>query len=160
MAGKMKLTKMERAWVLYDVGNSAFVLLVATLFPIYFNEIAGMANLSSVDYLAYWGYATSIVTIVVALSGPILGTLTDNKGMKKPIFMITMLIGAAGCSLLGFTHSWIVFLVIYIIAKCGYTSSLIFYDAMLGDVTTPERMDDVSSRGFAWGYIGSCVPFI
>ena len=52
MAGKMKLTKMERAWVLYDVGNSAFVLLVATLFPIYFNEIAGMANLSSVDYLA------------------------------------------------------------------------------------------------------------
>lgn len=160
MAGKMKLTKMERAWVLYDVGNSAFVLLVATLFPIYFNEIASMANLSSVDYLAYWGYATSIVTIVVALSGPILGTLTDNKGMKKPIFMITMLIGAAGCSLLGFTHSWIVFLVIYIIAKCGYTSSLIFYDAMLGDVTTPERMDDVSSRGFAWGYIGSCVPFI
>ena len=100
MAGKMKLTKMERAWVLYDVGNSAFVLLVATLFPIYFNEIAGMANLSSVDYLAYWGYATSIVTIVVALSGPILGTLTDNKGMKKPIFMITMLIGAAGCFLL------------------------------------------------------------
>ena len=71
MAGKMKLTKMERAWVLYDVGNSAFVLLVATLFPIYFNEIAGMAKLSSVDYLAYWGYATSIVTIVVALSGPI-----------------------------------------------------------------------------------------
>lgn len=160
MTGKMKLTKQERAWVLYDVGNSAFILLVSTLFPIYFNAIAGMAELSSVDYLAYWGYATSIVTVLVALTGPILGTMTDNKGMKKPIFTVCMLIGAVGCSLLGFTSSWLVFLVIYIIAKFGYSSSLIFYDAMLGDVTTPERMDDVSSRGFAWGYIGSCVPFI
>lgn len=160
MTGKMKLTKLERAWVLYDVGNSAFILLVSTLFPIYFNAIAGMAELSSVDYLAYWGYATSIVTVLVALTGPILGTMTDNKGMKKPIFTVCMLIGAVGCSLLGFTSSWLVFLVIYIIAKFGYSSSLIFYDAMLGDVTTPERMDDVSSRGFAWGYIGSCVPFI
>lgn len=51
-----KMTKLERAWVLYDVGNSAFVLLVATLFPIYFNTIADNAGVNSVDYLAYWGY--------------------------------------------------------------------------------------------------------
>ena len=131
MTGNMKLTKLEKAWVLYDVGNSAFILLVSTLLPIYFNAIAQQAGISSTNYLAYWGYATSAVTIIVAVSGPVLGTITDFKGLKKPVFMVSMLIGVAGCSLLGFTSSWIVFLVIYVIAKCGYSSSLIFYDAMI-----------------------------
>lgn len=151
---------MEKAWILYDVGNSAFVLLVATLFPIYFDAIAQQAGISSVDYLAYWGYAASAVTIIVALLGPVLGTMTDFKGWKKPVFLVSMLIGAAGCFLLGFMRSWFVFLIVFVIAKCGFSASLIFYDAMLSDVTTSERMDEVSSRGFAWGYIGSCVPFI
>lgn len=160
MSEKMKLTKLEKAWILYDVGNSAFTLLVATLFPIYFNAIAEQAGISSIDYLAYWGYAASFVTLLVMLSGPVLGTITDFKGLKKPIFIISMLIGAAGCMVLGFTRSWIVFLAVFVIAKWGYSVSLIFYDAMLSDVTEPERMDEVSSRGYAWGYIGSCIPFV
>lgn len=48
----------------------------------------------------------------------------------------------------------------FILAKTGYSASLVFYDAMLTDVTEPERMDTVSSQGYAWGYIGSCIPFI
>ena len=76
---KTKMTKAERNWVLYDVGNSAFVLLVSTIMPIYFNYLAGNAGLSSVDYLAYWGYATSAATIIVALLGPVFGTLADTK---------------------------------------------------------------------------------
>lgn len=160
MPGKFQLTKLEKAWVLYDVGNSAFILLVSTLFPIYFNAIAQQAGISSADYLAYWGYATSAVTVIVAVSGPVLGTMTDFRGLKKPIFLYSMLIGAAGCFLLGFTSSWIVFLVVYVIAKCGYSASLIFYDAMINDITSPDRVDEVSARGFAWGYIGSCIPFV
>ena len=80
---KTKMTKAERNWVLYDVGNSAFVLLVSTIMPIYFNYLAGNAGLSSVDYLAYWGYATSAATIIVALLGPVFGTLADTKGLKN-----------------------------------------------------------------------------
>lgn len=156
----MKLTKLERSWVLYDVGNSAFTLLVATLFPVFFNTVAGEAGLTSVQYLAYWGYATSAVTIIVAVLGPILGTITDYKGLKKPIFTASLMIGAAGCCILGFCVSWVFFLAVFIIAKIGYSASLIFYDAMINDVTTEERMDTVSSKGYAWGYIGSCVPFI
>ena len=122
MPVKMKLTKMEKAWILYDVGNSAFVLLVATLFPIYFDEIAKQGGLSSVDYLAYWGYAASAVTLIVAFAGPVLGTMTDFKGFKKPIFTGSMLLGTAGCFLLGFMRSWIAFLVLFVIAKCGFSA--------------------------------------
>lgn len=157
---KFKLTKDERRWVLYDVGNSAFTLLVSTIMPIYFNYLAGNAGLSSVDYLAYWGYAASIATLIVAISGPVFGTLADTRNYKKPIFAITILIGAVGCISLGFARQWFLFLVIYTIAKTGYSASLIFYDSMLSDVTDHLRMDQVSSLGFAWGYIGSCIPFL
>lgn len=160
MPAKMKLTHIEKAWILYDVGNSAFILLVSTLFPIYFNAVASEAGISSIDYLAYWGYAASAVTIIVAVLGPVLGTMTDFKGFKKPIFIGSMLLGTSGCLLLGFMRSWLAFLILFVIAKCGFSASLIFYDAMLSDVTEPERMDEVSARGFAFGYIGSCIPFI
>ena len=157
---KEKLTKREIDWILYDVGNSAFVLLATTILPIYFNYLAGLEGVSEVDYLAYWGYAASIATLLVAFIGPVCGAIADTKGYKKPIFMICMMVGVLGCAALAIPKSWIVFLVVFVIAKVGYSASLVFYDSMLPDITTPERLDAVSSHGFAWGYIGSCVPFV
>lgn len=157
---KMKLTGKEKRWIMYDIGNSAFVLLVSTIMPIYFNYLAGKAGLSSVDYLAYWGYATSICTIIVAILGPVIGTLADTKGFKKPVFFISILIGTISCAVLGAMVQWLAFLVVFVIAKIGFSSSLIFYDSMLIDVTDEKRMDYVSTQGYAWGYIGSCVPFV
>ena len=55
---------------------------------------------------------------------------------------------------------WMAFLIVFLIAKVGFSASLIFYDSMLSDITDEERMDYVSSQGYAWGYIGSCVPFV
>ena len=158
--GNDKLTKMEKYWILYDVGNSAFTLLVSTIIPIYFNALAGNAGISEVAYLAYWGYAASISTVIVAILGPTMGTVADTRNYKKPLFVFFMMIGVIGCAALSVPTSWIVFLVVFVIAKVGYNASLIFYDSMLVDVTTPERMDKVSSHGYAWGYIGSCIPFI
>ena len=157
---KFKLTSLEKKWVLYDVGNSAFTMMVSTIFPIYFNSLAGGAGISDVDYLAYWGYATSVCTLLVAILGPTLGAVADTQNFKKIIFTIAMGVGVFGCVLLGFLSSWLWFLGIFIIAKTGYSASLVFYDAMLTDVTEPDRMDSVSSHGFAWGYIGSCIPFV
>lgn len=157
---RTKLTKLEKYWILYDVGNSAFIMLVSTIIPIYFNYLAGNAGISEVDYLAYWGYAASVSTIIVALIGPVLGSLADTKNYKKPLFTFFMMIGVIGCAALSLPTSWILFLAVFVIAKVGYNASLIFYDSMLVDVTTPEHLDTVSSHGFAWGYIGSCIPFI
>lgn len=155
-----KLTKEEKNWILYDVGNSAFILLITTIMPIYFNYLAGNAGLSDVEYLAYWGYAASLSTLIVALMGPVCGSLADTKGYKKPIFVISLIVGAVGCISLGFAKNWLIFLIIYLIAKVGYSGSLIFYDSMLPDVTQEDRMDRVSSLGYAFGYIGSCIPFV
>ena len=112
----MKMTRQEKNWVLYDVGNSAFTLLAATILPIYFNYIAGNQGLSDVQYLAYWGYAVSIATLVTALAGPVFGTLADTKGYKKPIFTVALGIGAVASLVLGFTNYWLIFLIIFVVA--------------------------------------------
>lgn len=157
---KFKTTSLERSWILYDVGNSAFVLLCSTLLPIYFNALATGAGVDEDLYLSYWGYAGSIATLLVAIIGPICGAMADLKGFKKPIFMLCMILGVLGCAALGIAQSWVVFLGIYIVAKVGFSSSLVFYDSMLPEVTTDERSDRISSMGFAYGYIGSVIPFV
>ena len=160
MNTKFRLTPLEKSWILYDVGNSAFVLLVSTLFPIYFNYLATSAGLNESQYLAFWGYAGSIATLLVAFIGPICGTLADQSGFKKKLFLISMLAGVLGCVGLSAAWSWLSFLVIYVLAKVGYSSSQVFYDAMLPEITGEERMDNVSSMGYAYGYIGSVIPFV
>jgi len=160
MKEKFKLTKLERSWILYDVGNSAFTLLVSTLLPIYFNALATSAGVDENMYLSYWGYAGSIATILVAFIGPICGTLSDRRGFKKPIFLLCVALGVLGCAALGLAKGWLLFLGIFILAKVGFNGSLVFYDAMLPEITTEGRMDNVSSLGYAWGYIGSVIPFV
>lgn len=155
-----KLTKLEKRWILYDVGNSAFVLLTSTIIPIYYKNIAAASGISDADSTAFFGYATSLVTILVAVLGPVLGSVADTKGFKKPVFTFFMMMGVLGCAALALPKTWIAFLAVYVLAKTGLNASLVFYDAMLPDVTTDERMDVVSAQGYAWGYIGSCVPFM
>ena len=156
---KMQLTKLEKSWILYDVANSAFILLVSTLLPIYFDYLAAQGGLSESDYLAYWGYAGSLATILVAVLGPVCGTLADQRGFKKPLFVLSMALGVIACGLLGVAWNWLSFLVIFVIARVGYNTSIVFYDAMLPEITTYEKMDRVSTLGYALGYIGSVIPF-
>ena len=157
---KDKMTRLEKRWVLYDVGNSAFTLLISTILPIYFNGLAESAGLSDAQYLAFWGYAASFVTVVVAVLGPTLGAIADLPDMKKKLFTLCVAVGVIGCAVMGALSSWVWFLGCFIIAKIGYSASLVFYDSMLTDVTTPERMDKVSAVGYAFGYAGSCIPFV
>ena len=86
MEKKNKLTRLELYWILYDVGNSAFVLMVSTLLPIYFNSLAEGAGISPGQYLSYWGYAASVSTLVVAVLGPVFGPIREairNRFLRR-----------------------------------------------------------------------------
>ena len=159
MNEKFKLTPLEKSWILYDIGNSAFILMVSTLIPIYFNSLAGAAGVNEDLYLSYWGYAGSIATVLVAIIGPICGAMSD-RNFKKPFFLLCAMLGALGCAALGFVSHWLVFLGVFVAARVGYNASLVFYDSMLPEVAEGSRMDKISSMGYAYGYIGSVIPFI
>ena len=154
----MKYTKLERNWVMYDVGNSALVLLNTSVVPIYFDAINTAAN--SAELVTAWANAQTIASLVVALLMPILGSLADFAGNKIKFFLGFFLTGLVLCFAQAIPMSAMPFLVLYVLCTIGLNSSMTFYDAMLPDVTTDERMDAVSSSGYAWGYVGSCVPFI
>jgi len=92
--------------------------------------------------------------------GPIIGSYSDRKGWRKPIFVAVVLTGALSCLALGIPKWWVAFLLIFVVAKIALNASLVVSDSMLNDITTPDRMDEISSKGYAAGYIGSCIPFI
>lgn len=155
---KTKFTKLERNWVMYDVGNSALVLLNTSIVPIYFNAINTGA--SSAELVTAWANAQTIASLVVALLMPILGSLADYAGNKIKFFLGFFLTGLVLCFAQAIPMAALPFLVLYVLCMVGLNSSMTFYDAMLTDVTTDERMDTVSSAGYAWGYVGSTIPFI
>lgn len=183
----MKLTKSQRSWVFYDVASSAFTLILTATIPVFFRGLVDSAGLESVcnstlvQFLfsknaelalagnlqafealktSLFALNTTIAVLIVALSAPIIGAIADYKGMKKKLFSGFLIVGIAACLLLGVINNWLAYLALIIIARIGYSSCNIFYDSMLVDVAENNEMDFLSSFGYAWGYIGSCVPFV
>ena len=150
------LDKRETSWVLYDVGNSAFVMLSTALIPVYFSSIAEPGS----SVVVAWGYAETVASLILALLMPFLGSLADHQGNKKKFLVGFMGTGAVACAALGFPTEALPFLVLYVVSSVMLNGSMVFYDGMLVDATTEDRYDKVSSHGYAWGYIGSCIPFI
>lgn len=152
------LNRREKQWILYDVGNSAFVLLSTAVVPIYANSLLEAAGKSNI--VSTWGYMQTIASLIIALLMPILGSIADVQGMKIKFFIGFFGTGVLACCAMALPLGWVAFLAVCMLATIGLNGSLTFYDSMLIDTTTNDRMDQVSSHGYGWGYVGSTIPFI
>ena len=120
---KNKMNKTEWSWVLYDVANSAFTMLTTALVPIYFAAmVANTSTIESNEATALWGSANSVAILILALLSPVLGAIADYKGMKKKMFAIALSVGLLGAFAMAFMNTWLSFLIIYIIARIGYSA--------------------------------------
>ncbi len=156
---KVKMSRKEKSWIMYDWANSVFAtIMMAAVFPIYFTNTANSAGEAG-DY--WWGIGTSVAMVIVAILAPIAGALSDFIGYRKKMFIIFFAIGVGFTLFSAIVDNWLLLLLGYGISHIGFSGSCLIYDSFLPDVTTPERMDRISGYGYAFGYIGgSTIPFL
>lgn len=166
-------TKQEKSWMFYDWANSAHSVIIVTLLPIFYSSVSGYMSNSSIA-MSTWGVATSVAMLIIAVISPLLGALGDFAGWRKRLFTVFMGIGAICCAVLALTPLsgfekaaetaeviGPIILVLYVVSSLGFSGANIYYDSFLPDITTPERMDRVSTLGYGLGYIGgSTVPLL
>jgi len=156
------MNKEQKSWILYDVGNSAYILIVTTaLMPVFYKSYAA-AGVPDSESTAQWGFANGAASLVLALAAPILGALSDYNGNKLKFLKFFILLGTLSTLLLTMTSegAWLSALIIYAVSMIGYSAANIFYDSLLPDVASSDDMNRISALGYAWGYIGSVVPFL
>ena len=151
--------RAQFAWVMYDWANSAFVTTItAAVLPIYYSSVAAV-NLPANLRTAYWGYTSTIALLLVALLGPVLGAMADFSGAKKKFLTRFVLLGIFGAALLFLVREgdWLMASIFYILGNVGFSGANVFYDSLLPHISEEDERDQLSSKGFAFGYLGGGI---
>ncbi|MBK5106921.1 MAG: MFS transporter [Anaerolineales bacterium] len=149
-----------RAWTMYDWANSAFATtILAAVLPIYYSQVAGAALASPAIATAYWSRGLSIGILIVAIISPVLGTISDIMRGKKRFMAVFVGIGilSTGLLVLVETGDWMLASILFILGRVGFSGANVFYDALLPHVAREEDRDQVSTRGYAMGYLGGGI---
>ncbi len=147
------------SWCMYDWANSAFATTVmAAVLPIYYSQVAG-AGLPGNTATAYWGYTAAGALLITALLAPIMGAIADYSGVKKKLLLTFAALGIFATALLYFvtTGDWLMASLFFIIGNIGFATSEVFYNSLLPHVAGPEKIDQVSTKGYALGYLGGGI---
>ena len=162
-AADREYRRTVNAWCLYDWGNSAFATtIMAGVFPLFYRSMATSAGLGEADATAAWAYTTSIALLIVAVIGPLLGSLCDQTAGKKRFLAFFAGLGVCASALfvlLG-DDSYLTGSVLFIAGNIGFAAGNIFYESLLPHVARPGDVDRVSTRGYAMGYIGGGILLI
>ncbi len=148
--------RTQRAWCLYDWANSAFATsVVAAILPPFFASMASK-SMPAHEATALWGYASAAALAVTAVLSPIVGAIADQTGARKRMLGVCVALGALGTLALAlpFAGNWVLVLIAFGVAFIAFATGNVLYDSLLPSVASPEEMNSVSSRGFAWGYLG------
>jgi len=155
MTDSNKLVK----WYLYDWAYSAFATtVIAAILPVYYSKVAA-GNLSGNEATIYWGYTTAIALLIVSLIAPIMGTIADFIGQKKRLLGIFTYIGVIATSLLYFISDgdWVFASILFVIGNIGFSISEVFYNSLLPYIAPKDKVDQISVRGYAYGYMGGGI---
>jgi UMF1 family MFS transporter len=144
-------------WVMYDWANSAFATTtMAGVLPVFFSAVATKGSMSAVQASSTWGLTQTLGMLLVAFTAPALGAIADYSGAKKRFLAAFAIPGMLAAALMVFisTGDWLLAVILYVIGEIGFSGSIIFYDSLLPHIAKPEEIDQVSTRGYAMGYLG------
>ena len=150
-----------KSWILYDFANSIFPAVVTTaVFPLFYVNIIVADDGGRGEF--WWGLAVSLSALLVAFTSPLLGAIADRSGVRKKFFGVYVAVCLIGVSLMTTLQPGMVIagFLFFVIANVGFESAVVFYNAYLPDIAPPERLGEVSGKGFGWGYLGSALGLL
>ncbi len=145
---------------MYDWANSAFATtIMAAMFPPFYRSLVVNAGLTQSTATAYWGYTTALALLLIAVIAPLLGAISDYSGNRKKNLAFFIGIGVAATASFTFIQNttWVLASILYIIANIGFAGAEVFYESLLPYVAQRGDIDQVSSKGYALGYVGGGV---
>lgn len=153
-------------WCMYDWANSAYITTAVGILPIFFasgvvppDGAVIFGQRFRADTL--WGFTVGLAGVISFLFAPVMGAIADFSSSKKKFLMAFAYTGALFCTLLYFTYSGDVIktLVLFLFTQLGFVNANVFYDAFLPHVSSDEKMDRTSAKGFSFGYLGGGLQF-
>ena len=159
---KTKLSREIKAWISYDLGNSAFATTVlAAFFPIFYNQYWS-SNIDSTLSAQYLSWTLVISNLTLLFTAPLIGAITDISKSTKKLFISMVMISIIGTGLLYTLEAglWLYALIFFGIANYFFSASNVIYDKILVQIASPGLFSKISGYGYAWGYFGGGFLFL